>query len=90
MLPALTGLAGPLYAVVSIAGGALFVLLALRLLVSRAGDAAEPVGPDGLYVVKAGSREARDLFAVSILYLFALFAALLVEHGLSGSLASRL
>ena len=58
---------------------ALFLLLAFRLLLSQAGDAATP-GPDGLYAVTPGAKEARDLFAVSILYLFALFAALLVEH----------
>ncbi len=83
--PVLTGLGGPLYAAVSILGGAAFLLLAGRLLLSRAGDG-PAAGPDGLYAVKAGAREARDLFAVSILYLFALFAALLVEHGLAGRL----
>ena len=80
--PLFTGLGGPLYGAVSIGGGALFLLLAARVLFSRAGEAGAE-GPDGLYSVKPGSKAARDLFAVSILYLFALFAALLVEHGLS-------
>ena len=40
------------------------------------------MGENGLYEVKAGSKDARNLFAYSILYLFALFAALLVEKGL--------
>jgi len=35
---------------------------------------------EGLYTVSGGSTAARDLFAVSLFYLFALFAALLVEH----------
>jgi heme o synthase len=81
VLPVLTGLGHALYAVVSIAGGLLFLLLALRVLKSRAGDDAGP-GPDGLYAVREGSKAARDLFAFSILYLLALFAALLVEHSL--------
>ncbi len=35
-----------------------------------------------LYTVKPDAKAARDLFAFSILYLLALFAALLVEHSL--------
>jgi protoheme IX farnesyltransferase len=83
VLPAFTGLGGWLYATVSVGGGLMFLLLALRLFRSHAGDA-PALGPDGLYSVKAGAREARDLFAFSILYLFGLFAALLLEHGLMG------
>ena len=58
-------------------GGAAFLVLAWRLARSRAGDDAD--GADGLYDVKR-AKEARDLFGFSILYLFALFAALLVER----------
>jgi heme O synthase-like polyprenyltransferase len=36
---------------------------------------------EGLNTVSGGAKAARDLFAVSIVYLFALFAALLLEHG---------
>ena len=79
--PVLTGLGGLLYAAVAVGGGALFVLLAVRLFRSRAGDV-DDAGEGALYGPKADARPARDLFAVSILYLFALFAALLVEHGL--------
>jgi protoheme IX farnesyltransferase len=79
VVPAFTGLGGPIYALVASAGGALFLLLAVRVYLSGAGDAPQP-GPDGLYAVKPGAKAARDLFAVSILYLFALFAALLIEH----------
>jgi len=85
--PIFTGLGGPLYALVSILGGAAFVLLAARMLFSHAGDPELDAPPprrgkrEGLYTVSGGSKAARDLFAVSIVYLFALFAVLLLEHG---------
>jgi heme o synthase len=78
--PAATGLGGPIYLTVSAAGGAVFLLLAWRLFRSHAGEAADPRNDDGLYDVRAGAREARNLFAFSILYLALLFATLLVEH----------
>jgi protoheme IX farnesyltransferase len=80
--PAFTGLGGAVYLAVSALGGALFLLLALRLWRSRAGETGEAraQGEDGLYEVKADARPARNLFAFSILYLFLLFAALLAEH----------
>jgi protoheme IX farnesyltransferase len=78
--PAFTGLGGRLYAATSILGGALFLLLALRLSASDAGEAPRP-GPEGLYAARPGAKPARDLFAYSILYLFGLFSALLLEHG---------
>jgi heme o synthase len=80
MAPVATGMGGWLYMVVSALGGALFLLLALRVFQSRAGD-----GPDGdgsLYDGVREARPARDLFAFSILYLFALFAALIFERTL--------
>ena len=80
-VPVLTGLGGLIYAWVAAGGGALFVLLAIRLSRSKAGDA-DAAGDGVLYGPKPDAKPARDLFAVSILYLFALFAALLVEHGL--------
>ena len=82
VLPLLTGLGHALYGVVSVAGGALFLLLAGRVVASRAGDDTTP-GPDGLYAVRQGCKAARDLFAFSILYLLSLFAALLAEHSLA-------
>ena len=81
LAPVATGLGGALYGAVALAGGAAFVALAIRLYRSRAGDA-DDAGAGVLYDPRVQSRPARDLFAVSILYLFALFAALLVEHGL--------
>eukprot|EP01039_Chlorochromonas_danica_P022164 gene22164-27533_t len=77
--PAFTGLGGPLYLGVSTIGGAMFLALAIRLFLSTAGDG--ETGATGLYAVKPGAKEARDLFAFSIGYLFILFAALLAEHG---------
>jgi len=81
--PAFTGLGGRLYLAVSAVGGAAFLALAFRLWRSRAGDQpdkAEAVGREAaLYDVRAEAKPARNLFAFSILYLMALFAALLVE-----------
>ena len=83
--PVLTGLGGPLYLAVAGLGGAVFLLLAFRVFLSKAGDAADPRAADrDLYEVTedlkaAGAKAARNLFAFSILYLFAMFAALLGE-----------
>jgi protoheme IX farnesyltransferase len=64
LAPAALGFAGPLYLAASAAAGLWFVALALRVLNER-DEANEPA--------------ARQLFKVSILYLFALFAALIAE-----------
>jgi protoheme IX farnesyltransferase len=81
--PALVGMGGMIYAVVSVAGGLGFLGLAWRLYRSRAGDEsdkADTVGREAaLYDVKVQAKPARDLFAFSILYLVALFSAFLVE-----------
>ena len=63
--PGLLGPGGPLYLVTSILLSAAFVWLALRVYRVRDGAAADSA--------------ARGLFAYSIVYLFVLFAALLVE-----------
>ena len=78
--PSFTGLGGLAYLAVSGLGGLVFLLLAWRLFRSQAGDAPDPRNDDGLYDVRAGARDARNLFAFSILYLSLLFATLLVEH----------
>ena len=81
--PGIVGPGGAIYLTVAVAGGLAFLLLAWRLFRSRAGDEpdkAEAVGREAaLYDVRAKAKPARDLFAFSILYLMALFAALLVE-----------
>jgi len=81
--PAFTGLGGPLYLAISGLGGLVFLLLAVRLLRSTAGDETteEAVERRGrLYHVRTGAKDARNLFAFSILYLTLLFAGLLAEH----------
>jgi heme o synthase len=79
LLPAFTGLGGPIYLGVAAAGGLVFLLLALRLSRSHAGEIAGDRN-EGLYDVRAGAKDARNLFAFSILYLSLLFATLLAEH----------
>ena len=81
--PLFTHLGHWLYGAVSIPGGLVFLILAWRLFKSTAGEGGH-VGEDGLYDVKANSKDARNLFAFSILYLFAMFAALLTEHLIKG------
>jgi len=70
--PVLTGLGGLVYGSIAVVGGVFFVFLATRVLMSRAGEG-----------VPADDKRARDLFGFSILYLFALFAAILAERGLA-------
>jgi len=72
LAPVATGLGGAIYLAVASVGGAAFLWSAIRVFLSKAGDA------DG----KADLRHAKSLFGISILYLFALFAALLVERAL--------
>ncbi len=67
--PVLTGLASWIYGAFAVLGGAFFVYLAWRVWRSKAGEGD-----------KAEDKPARDLFGFSILYLFALFAALLAER----------
>jgi protoheme IX farnesyltransferase len=80
LVPAFTGLGGLTYLVVAGLGGLVFLVLAWRVYKSKAGDAADPRQDDGLYDVKAAAKDARNLFAFSILYLTLLFATLLAEH----------
>jgi protoheme IX farnesyltransferase len=64
VLPWVLGFAGPIYGAAAIACGANLVMLAVRL---RRSD-------------EADRRAPRRLFAFSIFHLFALFAALLIDH----------
>ncbi|MEN9874428.1 MAG: hypothetical protein RL186_1325, partial [Pseudomonadota bacterium] len=83
LLPVATGLGGALYAGVSGVSGLVFLILAWRVYRSEAGDTDGREDGRALYSDKAiANRPARDLFAFSLLYLTALFAALLLEHGL--------
>jgi protoheme IX farnesyltransferase len=65
------GFAGLLYGTVACVTGAIMLLLAVQVLLERA----------------PAERASRNLFAFSILYLFLLFAVLLVERGWGGLLA---
>ncbi len=72
LLPVVTGLGGLVYGITALVLGAGFLWLAFGVWRSRAGDEGAP--PRDL-------KAAKGLFAFSILYLFVLFAALIVEHG---------
>jgi len=67
VLPALMGTGGLLYAIASVVLGAVFVAFAVVCHREREGERAD--------------RAAKHLFAYSVLYLFLLFAVLLVEQG---------
>jgi protoheme IX farnesyltransferase len=67
MTPAIIGLGGTLYAAAASVLGSLFVVMALACYREREGEEAD--------------RAAKNLFAYSVLYLFLLFAVLLVEQG---------
>ena len=84
LAPVATGLGGWLYGGVASVLSLAFVALSVRVLRSRAGEGDEEAAAGGadLYEVRKGDKAARDLFGFSILYLFALFSALLAEHGL--------
>nr|WP_312160212.1 heme o synthase [Phenylobacterium sp.] len=80
IVPAFTGLGGITYLAVAALGGLMFLILAWRVFRSQAGETGGQRNDDGLYDVKASSKDARNLFAFSILYLTLLFATLLAEH----------
>ncbi len=67
--PWLLGFAGPVYGVVAVATGMAMLVLAFRVLTDRSGPEA---------------RASKHLFAFSILYLFLLFAFLLIDRALVG------
>ncbi|MFN4025109.1 MAG: heme o synthase [Hyphomonas sp.] len=72
LLPLATGLGGWVYGVTAGLLGLAFIAFSVRLFRSKAGDEGAP-GSD--------MKLARNTFAYSILYLFALFGAVLAEHG---------
>ncbi|HXW24777.1 MAG TPA: heme o synthase [Xanthobacteraceae bacterium] len=75
LAPCLLGFAGPVYAVAGATAGALIALFAWRLWTAADGRPTEQAG--------------RRLFAFSILYLFALFAVLLVDRAVGTPLGER-
>jgi protoheme IX farnesyltransferase len=77
--PIFTGLAGNLYAVFAVLLNIGFLALAFKVWKSRAGEIADSADEASLYEVKSGDRAARNLFAYSIIYLFATFGVLAAE-----------
>jgi protoheme IX farnesyltransferase len=69
MLPNAIGLGGPIYALAAVLLGGIFLFLAISVL--RTGEG------------RRADRAAKRLFSFSILYLFGLFAALLLERGIA-------
>ncbi len=77
--PIFTGLAGNLYAAFAVLLNVGFLALAFKVWTSRAGEIADSADEASLYEVKSGDRAARNLFAYSIIYLFATFGVLAAE-----------
>lgn len=77
--PIFTGLAGNLYAAFAVLLNIGYLALAFKVWKSRAGEIADSADEASLYEVKAGDRAARNLFAYSIIYLFATFGVLAAE-----------
>ncbi len=84
MVPLFTGLGGAFYAVAAIGLNLGFVALAFKVWKSRAGEREEASDEASLYDVQKGDRAARNLFAYSIIYLFAIFGVLAAEGLLRG------
>ena len=78
-VPLFSGLAGDLYAICSIPLNLGFVTLAFKVWRSQAGGIPDKNSEASLYAVKVGDRAARNLFAYSIVYLFAIFGVLAAE-----------
>lgn len=86
-LPIITGIAGTLYGFVALLLNIGFIALAVKVWKSRAGETADSADEASLYAVKAGDRAARNMFAFSIIYLFAIFGVLAAESLLSSPLS---
>lgn len=78
-VPVITGLAGWVYGIGAAVLNAAFLILTFKVFKSRAGETAASSDEAGLYAVKTGDRAARNLFAFSIIYLFAIFALLAAD-----------
>jgi len=75
-LIATTALSSPLYIGVASLLNLAFLVLAFRVWRSKAGDKTSNLDEASLYKVQLGEKTARNLFAYSIVYLFALFGAI--------------
>lgn len=83
-IPVATGLGGLMYGIVALMLNIGFIALALKVWRSRAGEQADSADEASLYAVKSGDLAARNLFAFSIIYLFAIFGVLAAESFLNG------
>ncbi len=83
-LPFITGVGGNLYAFAAMVLNLGFIALAAKVWRSRAGERADSADEASLYAVRSGDAAARNLFAYSILYLFALFGVLAAENIIQG------
>jgi len=84
LTPIFTGLGGPLYIVTATALNLGFLALSFKVWKSQAGEDADSADEASLYAVQTGDRAARNLFAYSIIYLFALFGVIAAEGLLRG------
>ncbi len=84
VVPVVTGLGGLIYGVGALALNAGFLFLTFKVWKSKAGERVDPKDEAGLYAVQLGDRAARNLFAYSIIYLFAIFGLLAADHMLKG------
>ncbi|PHS39738.1 MAG: protoheme IX farnesyltransferase [Robiginitomaculum sp.] len=75
-LIAVTPLSSPLYIGVAALLNLAFLVLAFKVWLSKAGDKVTGLDEASLYKVRIGEKCARNLFAYSIVYLFALFGAI--------------
>jgi protoheme IX farnesyltransferase len=80
LLPLQTGLGGIVYGVCAVILSGIFLALAWRVFRSQAGDKPSDADAGTLYAVRSGNKAARNLFAYSIAYLFAIFAVLTIDH----------
>ncbi len=83
-LVGLSALGSPIYAFGAAMLNAGFVALAYKVWRSQAGESKDGLDEASLYAVMAGDKTARNLFAYSIVYLFALFALIAVTSFLKG------
>lgn len=85
--PSVTGLGGIVYTLTNVLLGGVFLILAWQVFRSRAGDKPSETDSDTLYAVRNGNAVARNLFLYSILYLFAVFGVLTMDHLFFGAVS---
>jgi len=84
-LVAITGLSSPLFIGGAVVLNLAFLALSFKVWRSRAGERPADKDEASLYEVRAGDKVARNLFAYSIVYLFALFLILAASQLIGAS-----